>query len=263
MHSGDSIPNLYWWRPTPTYRLFPKPLNLGDALSLQIVTCVLNELGLARHTITRNQQLLAIGSILNHATDGDLIWGSGFNGTKSEAAYKFTRLDVRAVRGPRTKVLLTKLNIACPSIFGDPGLLISRYIKPAQKELSQELYIPHYSQGKVRALEIRTLWTFGNNFQGFVDEICSSPIVYSASLHGIIIAEAYGVPAILTMTSSTENIIKYQDYYEGTGRSTFPIAFSIEEARGLTPPKLPKVSEIQDRLLQNFPADLWRGGDPA
>jgi pyruvyltransferase len=258
MDSNYSVPNLYWWRPKPKLRLFSKPLNLGDALSLKIVTCVLNELGLARHATTRNQRLLAIGSILNHAKDGDLIWGSGFNGTKSEAAYKFTRLDVRAVRGPRTKELLTKLNIACPSIFGDPGILISRYIKPAQKASSQELYIPHYSQGKVQALGIRTLWTFGNNFQSFVDEICSSHIIYSASLHGIVIAEAYGVPAILTMTSSTENITKYRDYYEGTGRSIFPIAFSIEEARGLSPPKLPEVAEIQDRLLENFPADLWR-----
>ena len=39
----------------------------------------------------------------------------------------------------------------------------------------------------------------------------------SSSLHGIVIAEAYGVPAVL-VASSTEPVFKYEDYYAGTGR---------------------------------------------
>jgi pyruvyltransferase len=253
-----AIPNLYWWKPQSRYGFFPRPLNLGDALSPKIVACVLKERGLWGRFPAAGQRLFAIGSILNHASDCDVVWGTGFNGTKSIAAYEFTNLDVRAVRGPRTKELLTKLNIDCPSLFGDPGILISRYVKPLQVTRPTELYIPHYSQGKVRASDIRTLWTLGDNFQSFVNEIYSSRIVYSASLHGLVIAEAYGVPAILTMTSPTENITKYRDYYEGTGRSAFPIAFSIEEARDLSPPDLPDVTAIQNRLLESFPVDLWQ-----
>jgi len=249
--------NLYWWKPKPRFGFIPRGDNLGDALSPFIVSRVMGQANPQSTPRPSRRRMLAIGSILNHAATGDVIWGSGVNGTKSREDHKFQQLDVRAVRGPKTQAYLAELGIKSPDVFGDPGMLLSRFVKPMQARLDDELYIPHFSQGKALRSDMRTLLTHGSDFQAFVDAIAAARIVYSASLHGLIIAESYGIPAILTMTSTTENLFKYGDYYEGTGRSTFPVAHSMAEARSLEPPPLPDVAAIQDRLLGAFPFDAW------
>ena len=118
---------LYWYKPKPKFRLIPRPINVGDALSVYIVWHVMNE---KRNIFMNcNNKLLAIGSILNHAKTNDVIWGSGYNSSKKLDTYKFDRLTVHAVRGPLTKVFLESRGVEVPSCFGDPGLLVSRYIK--------------------------------------------------------------------------------------------------------------------------------------
>lgn len=253
-----SSSNVFWWKPRPRFKVFPRPHNLGDALSPFIVRKVLEELKPDGGVPDESKKLFAIGSILNHAHTGDVVWGSGVNGKKSISSHEFSELDVRAVRGPNTKKFLEGMGVKTPDVFGDPGVLISRYIKPDVVQDRSELFIPHFSEGRVRRPGIDTVHTIGEDFRSFANEICRSEIVYSSSLHGLIIAESYGIKAILTEIAPTENIFKYEDYYLGTGRSVFPVASSIEEARGMVPPELPDVEAVQNRLLEAFPLDLWR-----
>ena len=53
-----------------------------------------------------------------------------------------------------------------------------------------------------------------------IDEICSCDMIVSSSLHGIIIAEAYGIDAVWIKLS--DKIIggrfKFNDYFLGSGR---------------------------------------------
>lgn len=83
-------------------------------------------------------------------------------------------------------------------------------------------------------------------------------MVISSSLHGIILAESYGVPAVLLDTGN-KNLFKYYDYYEGTGRNYVPIVKSIEEGLqyNFDNYNFPNIEEIQDRLIKTFPIDLW------
>ena len=60
--------------------------------------------------------------------------------------------------------------------------------------------------------------------------ILDSELVISTSLHGLVLADAYGIPARMLRITENEPLFKYQDYYEGTGRSTFAFATSVEEA---------------------------------
>ena len=60
--------------------------------------------------------------------------------------------------------------------------------------------------------------------------ILDSEFVISTSLHGLVLADAYGIPARMLRITENEPLFKYQDYYEGTGRSTFTFATSVEEA---------------------------------
>ncbi len=54
-----------------------------------------------------------------------------------------------------------------------------------------------------------------------IRKILDSEFVISSSLHGLIIADAFGVPSRLLKITDTEPLFKYRDYYEGTGRPIF------------------------------------------
>jgi pyruvyltransferase len=250
--------NLIWYQPAKRWRVLPRPAHLGDALSPFIVARTLEELlpqAMHRQPASR---LLAVGSILNHARDGDTVWGTGYNGIKPRHDYMFRNLDVRAVRGPETRRMLGELGVAAPPIYGDPGLLLPRYVKARRTPRRGVLRIFHYAQRPARLSGVRSLRTVGTDFQAFADAVSSAKLVISSSLHGLILAEAYGTPAVWLADTSTETDSKYRDYYLGTGRDSFPRAESMEEALGMAPPALFDLDAAQEILLRAFPVDLWR-----
>ena len=63
-----------------------------------------------------------------------------------------------------------------------------------------------------------------------IEKILDSKFVISSSLHGIIIAEAFGIPARLLKITDKEPLFKYADYYYGTGRFDFQAATSVAQA---------------------------------
>ncbi len=86
-------------------------------------------------------------------------------------------------------------------------------------------------------------------------KILNSKFVISSSLHGIIIAEAYGIPARLLRITENEPLLKYQDYYIGTNRPNFKFALSVEEAlkMGGEPP----FECDLEKLYEAFPREFW------
>ena len=94
------------------------------------------------------------------------------------------------------------------------------------------------------------------NWRRFISRILTADLVISSSLHGIIVAEAFGIPSRLLRLTSAEPMLKYQDYYSGTGRNKFSYAHSIEDAQRMGGEELPQFDA--DGLLRAFPIDLWR-----
>lgn len=80
--------------------------------------------------------------------------------------------------------------------------------------------------------------------------------ILSSSLHGIILAETYGIPAI--MLKSPLDTFKFRDYYYSTGRFDFPIANTVEEALKMEPPALPNLDNLRQGLIDSFPYDIWK-----
>lgn len=93
---------------------------------LSLSKCLLSKIKII-DKLTNKNKLLSIGSVMHFAKDNDSIWGTGINGKINESHLKFKNLDVRAVRGPRTREFLMGRGIMVPEIYGDPGLLLPMF----------------------------------------------------------------------------------------------------------------------------------------
>lgn len=248
---------VFWWAPSGE---LAGETNVGDGLGPEIVKKIARRVGREQWISDFNGQLFAVGSTLHYARDGDVIWGSGVNGKVVQEMHSVSSLDVRAVRGPRTRQVLLEKGGCCPAVFGDPGILCS-FMWPMPRTRRREgiTYVPHFREALKRHSDselqsVRVLSPFRPIVQ-FIEVIASSSLVLSSSLHGIVIAESYGVPAILVENQCGETHLKYADYYEGTGREEFPVARSISEALAVDA-EVPDLSGAQESLLNAFPYDL-------
>lgn len=247
--------------------------NLGDNLSPIVVEYMLEKEGLSLNSNRKGKKhLYAIGSIIMMGYQNATIWGSGILQMPSKVRRFFLRLrklDIRAVRGPLTRKVLLESGQKCPEVYGDPGMLLPLLYKPNIEKKNQFLIIPHFSkqeyyEGKVMSINNNGPYQgvvgsmVSDDYKALVDQICASDFVISGSLHGIIISEAYGVPAVFLRDRDAYKDFKYLDYYQSTKRADFKYATTIEEALEMGPMPLPSnIKELQEGLIKSFPYDLW------
>lgn len=231
--------------------------NFGDHLSLVLTSKMLsrNDLTLSDQTPSPHR-LLGIGSIMHFARVGDVIWGSGINGKINNGEFAAKELDVRAVRGRLTAERLRAKGITVPEVFGDPALLVphlfgSRFTKNLSR---REIFIPNLNDLKyTKNMENVVSPLLGWNY--VIERIVSTEFVLSSSLHGLILAEAFGIPCRFVRLSDEESQFKYDDYATGTGREHLEPARSLEHARQLGSHPPPRYDIAP--LLAAFPLDLW------
>ncbi|WP_347331861.1 polysaccharide pyruvyl transferase family protein [Marinimicrobium locisalis] len=113
-----------------------------------------------------------------------------------------TELDVRAVRGPLTKRRLELNGVPCPSVFGDPAWLLPRLYRPETSLAPARIgLVLHFSdrarvQGRYTMPEGVLCIDIQDPVERVIDQICCCDLIVSSSLHGIIVAHAYGKPAV-------------------------------------------------------------------
>lgn len=246
--------DLFYWRPR-------EGINFGDELSRVVVELMLAKKGYTLFDEVRvPRQLIAVGSVLHFAKDGAVVWGSGRNSHAIDDEHRFARLDVRSVRGPRTREFLKTKSIIAPEIYGDPVLLIpmlthGRFKPTGERDVA---FVPNlndyeakfdFSKIDIPIIDPRQPWN------KVVAEIMKYKFILASSLHGIVVAEAFGIPARYVRLTEVEGLFKYHDYYEGTGRVLANIPTSVSEALKLKGEPPPVVD--LEKLVQSFPYDLW------
>jgi pyruvyltransferase len=255
-------------------RIGPRKNNFGDLLGPIIVKRLLERAGIDPRSSRDTRRLLAVGSIMHFAREGDVVWGTGVNGRSldlsgknaaetQDLSMKFAQLDVRAVRGPLTRDYLAARNISAPAVFGDPGLLVgalwSRDELVGAARLGSAIHrpvtvVPNFHDFAGQRSESGVVDPQGP-LRHVLGAIAASDFVVGSSLHGVVVAESLGIPARLVV-SGNEPLFKYRDYYAGTGRPEFSPASSVAEARELGGEPLPSWDATP--LLDAFPYDLWR-----
>lgn len=199
--------------------------NFGDVLSRYIVRAMA---GRSVVHARRAPRLLAVGSILRLAKPGDIIWGSGL----SRPSPVCPNLGIFALRGPLTRKIASDQfgYTKAPEIYGDPALLLPRLLDASQVARKDRVgFVPHYVDRDHHV-------TQSLRSQGFsvidvlapplevVRRIVSCSFIYSSSLHGVIVAEAFGIPAVWVELSDgvVGGGFKFRDYYLASGRQPPP-----------------------------------------
>ncbi len=172
-------------------------------------------------------KILAIGSVMSLANPGDIVWGSGCISAETPLVCDNTT-DFRAIRGPFTAELLRRHGIDLDNdiLFGEPSFLLPRFIKPSLDRNLTIGFLPHYiDYGQVRKPlppDVKLLNSATEPVE-LIYQITSCRYIVSSSLHGLCVAEAYGIPAIWVQLA--DNIVggdfKFRDYYAGSGRAPY------------------------------------------
>lgn len=227
--------------------------NFGDLIGPMLVERIVAGEGLTERSEYR--RLLTVGSILHLAKRGDTVWGSGINPKADRLPA--AQLDVRAVRGPVTQAALRRVGIVAPSVYGDPALLWSRFWPRENYPVGTRRpvgIVPNLHDVAGFAGDDRVIHPRGP-VHDIVARILQVDFVVASSLHGVVIAESYGIPARL-IPSRTEPLGKYDDYYRGTERPDWRCAPTVEAAVEMGGERAPVWDG--DAMLAAFPRDLWR-----
>lgn len=198
---------------------------------------------------------VTIGSILTQVTTNCIVWGSGI----ISKDYKIKEAKFLAVRGPQTRKHLLEQGFQVPEVYGDPALLLPRFYNPEIKKEYTLGIVPHYKDfdlisekfGNDKNVLIIDLMT--NAIEATTNQFLKCEAIVSSSLHGVIVAHAYNIPAVWQKFS--ENVfgddIKYQDYFESVEMEPYSSSVllentSVDNFKKLLnqKPKLPKQERI-------------------
>ena len=217
--------------------------NFGDIITPHL----LEKMGIDFYRDMRHRDhanFIGIGSVLEHVGDRDVVWGSGIMGQNEEEYPINKKAKYLAVRGP-----LSGAKTGC-TVYGDAGLLCSKYYCPDVPRGDRKRgYTPHYVDYRKLGvdpadeinLRCKTPWTV-------IDQIVRYRQIVSSSLHGIIIAHAYGIPTAWWRASDllAGDDSKFQDYAESVDIELVPC--KTENSLVFTLPKKEKIEEIQTNL---------------
>lgn len=240
--------NLHWSR---------SKANFGDALAPLLVAAIAGRP--VRWAPIARADLIAVGSLLGRLGERWWqrrvhVWGSGFLEPPLDAArLRSTRHVIHAVRGPLSASGLGLLPAAI--VRGDPGLLADRLLgdpalhdwllaqglihaRPQPARRCAVLVIPHYrdrdhpllpSLVGLRHVEIADVFSPPLDL---LARIGAADCVLSSAMHGLIAADALGVPNVwVTLGDGLRGgHFKFRDYYGALGLTRDPHPLTAELA---------------------------------
>ena len=224
--------------------------NFGDQLGKLLLSEIFHcDVNVSPYT-TAN--VVAIGSILDALFDGTTtprslaairsqadatqpihVWGTGMMWQYETPIKPLRPLEIYALRGPLTKMQVEKsLGIPLTCTLADPGLLAPLLLKEKPVKQYRVGIVPHYAEKEEKLLE--KMQTFYSNSviidvqkdtRSVIRQIAECEVIFSTSLHGLIVADSFGIPS--QWCKLTDKILgndyKYHDYYQSLGIDRNPL----------------------------------------
>ncbi|UOA28321.1 polysaccharide pyruvyl transferase family protein [Pseudosulfitobacter sp. DSM 107133] len=213
------VPLIHW----------PQTPNFGDALSPWLFRQIT---GL--ETLQNNGEIpsyIAIGSILNRVRDETVVWGTGSFGPEPPRQIN-RHATYHAVRGPLTRARVLDKGGACPRVYGDPALLTPLFHRPKVPKTHEIGLVLRWSDTDwlrrsvgdgVRLIDLGT-----DDVETVLDAMLGCQRIITSSLHGLVIADAYGIPnAWLYSDSPKGREFKFYDYFLSVNKVRHSTAVDI------------------------------------
>jgi hypothetical protein len=229
--------------------------NVGDRINPSLITSLT---GRTTQFVTDYSQphLLAIGSVMASATSATLVWGTG--AMHPELGVGDVRASsVFAVRGPSTYRLLREAGIAVGDVpLGDPALLAPQLMNIFRSPTPQHRiglaahYVDRHRPEVVRLLDdpaVADLNVHGDP-EAFLRQMAECAVVVSSSLHGLIFAEALGIPSLWLRAGDDigGSDFKFKDWFGTTRRpQANPHVLTSED----TPSTLAEKAELHESVV--------------
>ncbi len=221
----------YHERIFPVYGFFNRLLfetkrnNLGDDLNKDFFeACSGKVIVRAEYTPSFIKKRIGVyslvGSVLEYVCkqpEAVTVWGTGFKYKNSDLTpADIARHKYLAVRGPLSRDIILRNGGDCPPIYGDPIILLSKYMPLKIEKKYKYGVIPHkldFNRSAVHNFADRPNYRLINIFNysswlELIKEILSCDYILSSSLHGIIIADSYKIPNIW---------VRFSDFVDGDG----------------------------------------------
>lgn len=211
--------NAYWF----VSRMYG--LNFGDMLTPELISAYGGEAEYNKDPVSSS--LISVGSILDlvpEAYQGTIL-GSGFILPNNKRGYQ--RANIVGVRGKLTQ---QRIQGAEQAVLGDPGLLSADLLPVRSSKQHTVGIIPHFQDKdnpQVRSL-IKQEGVYLIDVQRppaqVLADIDACEYILSSSLHGLVCADALGVPSGWVVLSNLlkGGPFKFQDYYSALGTEAKP-----------------------------------------
>jgi pyruvyltransferase len=170
-------------------------------------------------SIINENKYMVIGSILHHADSNTIVWGAGL--ITDKLLPKVMPKNILAVRGPLTGKVLNNAGYKCPTVYGDPALLLPIFF-PQRMVMKKKLGIILHNDDLNFKLpqwvydddEVDIIFLRGDEFT-ILEKITSCENIASSSLHGLIVADAYSIPSrrLILNGKLYGGDFKFDDYY--------------------------------------------------
>lgn len=239
--------------------------NFGDGLSAVMVSSLAGMPVVRANFDEASERIVAVGTIGHGQKNGILhFWGTGVDAERNpmtgDAPYfkpPNTEFNVYATRGPKSAQTFRNAGIDAPEVYGDPVWLLPRIWPLAEVEKTHDLGvilhiselteqrpgvgprdeyarydIPEEWQKRIKIINTYSEAT-PEAMRAKVAEIVSCRRIVSTSLHGLVIAETYGIPCawfatyggdegvVLDIGENADKIDhRIADFYSGIGRSS-------------------------------------------
>lgn len=248
---------------------FTEIANVGDALNVDLVQAISGRKVVNPPGLRFFPHLLAVGSVLQGMNKNSIIWGSGL--ISAESVNNIRQIGkILAIRGELTKkVLETHFGIQLNVPLGDPALLMPLVYSPSTQKKFKFGLVPHYVDAShpicdvVRGMGGKILdvsWPP----EVFIQELTACDRIISSAMHGLILADAYGVPnkRITLSDKIYGGDFKYLDYYSTTSAPCESAVFlsasvTIEDVDAvLSQTTAKKIIVDLERLKNSFPHSL-------
>jgi hypothetical protein len=244
----DSIARMNW---------YSAKLNFGDWIGPYLVHAITGRQPIqANRPGTRQRILFSVGSIIGRINQDNVdVWGSGLMRpltTKEIQARKHLKgIKIHAVRGKLSRrELQESLGWKVPEVYGDPALLLPDVLKPEQLPHNEIAVVPHYVHlPKINRESISgRIVDVRSDVRSVVEELAGAKAVVSSSLHGLIIAQAYGVPWVwldVTDHKLGGGDFKFEDFFSCLDREKVSrVQIDKDELRTLDLAKLAESASL-------------------